>query len=514
MIRHFVIVAIVVAVGLFILWINLMNYTSSDDSNLRVGFPGYVNVDAYDPTKIHFSDEYILLESIYSPLIELSDDKGTPISCLAEKYYWEGNDLHLVIRDDVQTIDGHTIGVKDVAFSLKRLLILSNNTHGDFKNLICPDIELKSIDEDCPRIVIEGEKIILKLTEKWDYLIPMLAAIDFAIIPKGSVDLQTLKIVDYRNTSGPYFVEKDHGEGNIVLRANPHHFHFDKKMAQEIVLVPSRERGKGSAIERYNKGEFDHITTAESISFESIKEIDQVGLQVHETIYIGMGIAYITDRGRKRISLDKRKAFVKSLQKSFREHYRNREGYRTPRQFFLTVENPLITKEDEYLLDKLFEGISMEEFGKGIQVGVVKLRSNTLQEYRKIVQKYMPELQMELLYGVPAFGKVADKDMPDYVISFVDSGFLEDIGLLSYTINAGFFGMSQAEGKAWLKDYMNTQDRKVRLGKIREMQLKSLEEGLMVPLFSTPYLAVAREPWRMHLSSLFANNPFWKIRRD
>ena len=49
-----------------------------DTSVLRVGMPNEHSVDFYEPTRIHFSDEYLFLESIYSTLIHLSDDISSP----------------------------------------------------------------------------------------------------------------------------------------------------------------------------------------------------------------------------------------------------------------------------------------------------------------------------------------------------------------------------------------------------------------------------------------------------
>ena len=93
--------------------------------------------------------------------------------------------------------------------SFKRLMILSRNTHGDFKSLVCPEVELKSVFDDCPRMEIEGNTLILTPRYRSDLLVGMLSAIDFAIIPRKSFDPESLKITDYRNTSGPYYVDQD-----------------------------------------------------------------------------------------------------------------------------------------------------------------------------------------------------------------------------------------------------------------------------------------------------------------
>ena len=505
-------VSLAVVVGLPILWIGMMSPDFTHPDVLRVDFPHIRKLESYDPARIHFANEYIFLESIYSPLIELSDGKASPIQGIAREFYWEGSDLHLVIREDWQTIDGYKVTVNDVIFSLKRLIFLSENTHGDFKNLICPDIALSTMEQDCPRIVKTGENVLsLKLTVRRDFLVPMLASIDFAIIPKISVEPETLKIVDYRNTSGPYYVEKNGDEGeDIVLRANPHHFHSHSKMAEKVVLIPNKGMNRKEVIDSYNRGEIDHITTVRGLTVDEANEVG-IGSRFHQTIHIQTEIAYITQQGKKRLSLERRLAFAKRLQKSFHDYCRNKNGCQAIRQFFLPVLNRGLSGEEERFLDEIFESVPMEQSVEGVRLGLFKSKQRGLDEYGKISKKHMPGIVVEQAKVIPAFANLKQEEIPDYVLLVTDSGFLEDISLLTYSINAGFFGLSQKEGKAWLRDYMSVQDKKVRLGKLKQMHLKSLAEGLMIPLFSVPYVAVVRKPWQIRFSELFANNPFWKI---
>ena len=502
------------AAGFLILFMLSTNFHSPEDATLRVAFLGSGGADSYDPAKIHFTNEYIFLESIYSPLVELSDDKGTPVSSVAREYYWEGSDLHFVIRDDLETIDGHKIDVKDVVVSLKRLLILSENTHGDFKKLVCPDIELKTLEQDCPRMVVKENVLILKLAAYRDFLIPMLASIDFAIIPRTSIDTKTLKIIDYRNTSGPYYVEKDEGAGKITLKANPKHFHFNEKMAGEVVLVPTHGMGRDQIIDGYNGGTFDHITTVHGLSLEELERVDTSESNIHRTIPIKTEIAFITDKGKKRIPPERRLAFAKSLQKSFHDYYRGKDGYKVIEQFFLPLGNQKFSQEEENLLERAFAEVAMEQSGEGIRLGIFKSHPKVLQEYEGVSKTYMPDLEVVQAKGIPAFSRLPDEEIPDYLLVVTDSGFQEDISLLTYTVSLGALGLSAEEGKAWLADYMDMEDKRERLAKLKQMHLKSLTEGLMIPLASAPCLAVARRPWTPRLSQLFANNPLWKVRRN
>ena len=114
--------------------------------------------------------------------------------------------------------------------------------------------------------------------------------------------------------------------------------------------------------------------------------------------------------------------------------------------------------------------------------------------------------------NVPAF-KTYDNpdDMPDCFIGGPDTGFMEDISLISYSMNAGFFGYTKAEGAKWLADYIAITDKPERVKKLRALHYESLSKMTMVPLVSTVYTALARKPWSIELSQLYANNPLWPV---
>ena len=188
-------------------------------------------------------------------------------------FYWRDQKFYLVIRDDLKTVDGYPITAEDVMLSFKRLMILSQNTHGDFKSLVCPETELKSVFDDCPRMEIEGNTLILTPRYRSDLLVGMLSAIDFAIIPRKSFDPVSLKITDYRNTSGPYYVDQDNGDGNIVLKPNPTHFHFEESMAQEVRLIPTKDKNKGEIIELLTRGRLTISLPLKELKSNTLKKL-------------------------------------------------------------------------------------------------------------------------------------------------------------------------------------------------------------------------------------------------
>ena len=151
-------------------------------------------------------------------------------------------------------------------------------------------------------MVKKGNTLILKPKLRQDYLVPMLASIDFAIIPKISFDPVNLKITDYSNTSGPYYVEEDKGQGYIVLKSNPTHFRFEKEMPQEVHLIPTKGMKRDEVIGLLNQGKIDHITTIDSLEVGDFKKVDSNKHDFHETIHIQTIVAHITEKGKKKWS--------------------------------------------------------------------------------------------------------------------------------------------------------------------------------------------------------------------
>ncbi len=494
---------------------DLNRFIYDEDPILEMAFPADKAIEAYDPARIRFAHEYILLEGIYSPLIIFSDANGAPYSAVARKFYWKGNELHFIIRQDMKTIDGHPITAEDVLLSVKRLLILSQNTHGDFKSLVCPNAKLKKLSDDCPGMVVEGHTFILRPTMKRFFILDLFASIDFAIIPKGSYDPVTLKITDYRNTSGPHYVAEDRGQGRIILKANPTHIRFEKTMAQEIHLVPTKGLNRRQVVELYNQGKIDHITTIEGAEVEDIlKKVDWDETSYHETLPIVLAVARITDKGKKRIPLKRRLAFAKALQKALGDHCMRREGCTPTDQFFLPLMGGELTPSEKKTLQKAMDSVEMETSGEGIFLGIYDSNPSELDNYFKAIKATMPQIRIERAKGSPAFTKLEDRDLPDYVMVFTNAGFLENVSLLSYAIKAKYFGIPIKEGKAWLKTYMDTQDKLKRLELTRQLHLESLIRGRTIPLYRMPYVAIARKPWKLHLPQIFGNNQFWKIRQD
>lgn len=345
-IKYFLIFGLVLAVG----GVYFMK-TTSPSKTLRVAFPVRLKATAYEPTNINLDYEYIFLENIFSPLVEILAD-GSIEPGVAEKVDWVGDELRLTIRKNLKTISGNSISTGDVVFSLKRLLVLSGNTHGNFKDIVCPGVELKTAEDPCAGIREDGEHVYLNAKGRKSFLLPMLGAIDFAIIPKASVDPKTLKIINYSETSGPYSVESDDGNGNIQLRLNPNHYFSADNVAEKIVLVPTDSKVKGESVNALKNNLVDHLTTVDASKADELIEFSKNNpdFENHITMKIRSLVVVFTERGQNELSPSERRFIGEKLKAAFLKIYEGVPGFEQRAEFFPSLgEGGLTVDQQERL---------------------------------------------------------------------------------------------------------------------------------------------------------------------
>ena len=259
----------------------------------------------------------------------------------------------------------------------------------------------------------------------------------------------------------------------------------------------------------FKDGRIDHITTIQKLTVRDINELDRSQIDVHETLHIMAVLASITEKGRKNLSVKQRLAFAKSLQRSFHDFASQGQDYRATHQYFVSFGNGTLSDEERQKIKEVMSNVEMNSSGKGLHLGNFNLR----EEMKAVAHHNMPHLKIKRSQKQPSLSQEGEEDTPDYHIFITDIGFLDDIGLLSYSIKTGHFGFPPEDGQAWLKDYMNTEGSKEKMAKIKQLQMVAITEGRMIPLLTAPTFAIVRKPWTLHLSELFANNQFWKIRR-
>lgn len=480
------------------------------DLSLRVAFPYDKPVSFYEPTNIHLAPEYFFLEYIYSPIVEIGKE-GELAPAIAESFEWKGDDLHLKIRDDLMTISGTKITADDVVFSLKRLLVKTGNTHGDFRTLVCGENPFSSVDDSCPGIIQHGNVIVLKAGKRKTFLLPMLAAIDFAIIPRTSVDPKTLQIINYKETSGPYFVADDDGRGNIVLKANPKHFHYSPKMPQTVYLAPTDPKDMTASLSAFKAGKIDFITTIDAARPERVIDFSREvsNAKLHTTMNIRSFVLAFSKRGLAELSPEQRVLIGKKVKEAFLSGFKDASGYQESFQFFPSFADGGLSKEDVAVLHNRQQKAD-GSLPKKLKLVVVRLGDK--EKFVNMFKDVLPGVEIEV--GTPPEFTKYEKpeDMPQMFLAGPDTGFLEDIGLISYSLSSGLFGMTKPEREKWLSDYMLVTSKEERLEKLRGLHKQVLTEPVIIPLMVAPYVALIKDDWALDFPQYYGNSPLWLIR--
>ena len=482
---------------------------------MRVAFPYDQSPEKYDPANITLAPEYIFLENTFSPLIEI-DVHGAVTAGIAASFEWVGDEAVLKIRNDLFTVDGIKVTAADAAASLKRIMILTGNTHGNVHDLLCRGAQLKSLTDFCPGIEVRGDELVLKPGRRWPFLFPMLAAIDFAVIPLGSIDTATLAIKDFRNTTGPYYVSHDAGNGKITLKANPRHYHYSTEIAQEIQLVPMDKSQPASSLKALAAGEVDVVTTIDAATPEDMLQFHKRNsdrFTLHATQDLRNILIGFTEKGRRLFSGEERRAIGQAVRHEFLKLAEGGLAYKPGIQFFpvfgegglsdqqLTTLKQAFSEAPEPLLD-----------GKGLRASIIRLALR--EEFRAIFSKVLPGIKLEDGQN-PYFEDYSGREaeMPVLYIGGPDTGFIEDIGLLSYSMNSGSFKIPQEERREWLAQYGEIERKEDRIARLNQLHFDALMDPIIVPLAVAPYVALATKEWDIGLSKLYANNQLWLFKR-
>jgi hypothetical protein len=147
------------------------------------------------------------------------------------------------------------------------------------------------------------------------------------------------------------------------------------------------------------------------------------------------------------------------------------------------------------------------------KLGLIK--AGSLEEWSEPLMKAVPAAEIYRETNLPDFQNYVSFDqMPHAFIISADTGFLEDINLISYSLSAGFFGRDKKSRNAWLASYMNAPEKSDRLEQLKNLHFEALSQSVLVPLVTSPFVALIKKPWRMELSELYANNQLWLIKHQ
>jgi hypothetical protein len=257
-------------------------------------------------------------------------------------------------------------------------------------------------------------------------------------------------------------------------------------------------------------GEVDHVMTVDTSRSDETIEFakEHPEFAIHVTHKIRTINLTFTPEGQKKFTGPQRRWLGSQVREVFKAIYKNVPGSEPRDEFLPGLGDGSLEASQRNELDRLNRQIEDISTTK-IRIGLLK--RSAIEVWADPLWKALPNAIFERQADVPDLLK-NPKDSPDAFIAATDTSFMEDISLISYSLNAGYLGLEKSERPKWLAKYMATEQKNERMKMLRELHFNALANPVIVPLMSSPYTAIVRKPWKMELSELYANNQLWRIK--
>lgn len=505
-VRRFACLLAILGLG-FVLMKTLSSKPVTREHNLKVSYNFYEGTSGLDTAKIRTVYEYELIHNLYSRLVEYDLDSQL-VPGVADSFSTTADSVIFNFGSKVKTLSGHLIDAQDAAISLKRLVMLGRSGHGDIRRLLCPNQKLKSINDDCPGISVRENQLVLKPVRPHylPFLISALESADYSIIPKSSLDLKTLKIIDFKNTSGPYYVERDSEKGALIFKANPGHYHYSPDMPQTVELVPTPARGGPDLL---LAGSVDLVTTAEYFSGDAAEKVisDTSRFNVHATQPFRVDVVCFSESAVRGFSPLQRIRAAQEYAEVKMRFFRP-PGSQPSIQFFQALSEGTLSTGQLKELEKLYSASKSAKFSKPINLGVVKQTFDLFKDNLKGSSDLSVVRFEQQPYEYPA------KDRPDMYNIATDSAWTENLSLLGHNFEMGIFHSIGGNSDTWFERYLNTSDREARISKLNQLHFELLKNAVIVPYNAYPYYAVSKKEWMLNFSKLTSDTDLWRMRKN
>lgn len=502
----------------------LVNHRMNNEPSkfiLRIGASYLIHdLKAYDPTAIRAAGQMLFTDALFSKLLDFNEN-GEITGGIASSYQIKSNsEIHLMIRDDFSSIDGLRINAEDVVFSLKRLIISKSPFAKHFEELVAGCDQLKSPLDNCDGVYSSGNVVILKTKIHPDLILESLTATAFSIVLRNSCDeneKHDYEIIDFRNTSGPYFFKEINKNGHIVLSANPHHFNYHPRMPQTLEFFGTTDRKKSHEDDVFLaliNGEIDYVPESGYISFKNQETVinSHPEFQVHTSFPVRVTSAKFTLTGREK-PLAQRLAIAKKIRTMNKSRVNSTQGLVYVAEQYINKPGFGSLPDDQIkvyqeILDRADDAFN----GAGFTIEIPAYRDDLVKSFKEA----LPDITII----EPHDYKIASTDRiikatTDIVLSSEWPGITESYSMISWAIHSKTYALSENEGLSWISKYSLSASFEDRQKLLQDIHFKSLAiDPTIVPMSHSSFFACIRKPWRMHFSKVQFGSPFHLIRYE
>lgn len=490
--------------------------SNAEQPELRVFTRYKISFERLEPASYGEASEYDFVSYLYSPLIDFNNE-GQLTSGLAERFYWQGSDLVFKLRNDFKSSKGDLITPEDVVISFKRNYILKPTRAKEFFEEICQGKKITKIDDPCPGLVTEGNLLTIKFDKKKPLYADILTSSDFAIVPKKSIDRDTLKIKDFTNGTGPYaFTEVNAEKSFFRLRARKDHWLWKPEIPQKVLIKTyfapdGREPDHETAYKYFEDGKFDFWPTYGIGAYGASGLDGKKGYDIFQSVPIATYALMFSDRAKAEFSVAERLAIAEILRQAFykdRKNYQGKWGNKETNEFFPPVSDGCLTKEQKAKYEALLAEAR----------NITTHRSPLLHvksSYMQTVISYLKSTNGKLSYESDESYRVPPNDSFqkrfDGFFGIVQGASIEREDSMFWLRDSKLMPYGDDGNSKWVDNFLAEDSKEKRISLLKTLHYDLLVNGMIAPIESFGVGAIVRDPWKFRFSKLFGYNPLWQI---
>lgn len=476
-------------------------------SPFRMAFEYSKPIAELDPSNVSTLSEAVLLRNLYSSLFEY-DDSGGIVTGLAGTYVWVGQSLKIEFSEKAVTSDGLPITAEDAALSLKRLMVLNKNRHGDLKDILCPGIKLNELSDSCPGLSVVGKSLVLTPASSTlsQQLIPLLATVDYRILPARVIGNSPLyPITRFDITSGPYSLSGPNSPDCLRLRANPFHYSYTESMPQQVELL---NISRTEAVERFIEGTIDAIPTSTPVLESDLTSIEESvpDLSVAKTLNLKIKMIYFGKSALRDFSPEERFSFSAKLKTELDKVV---IPFESPTiEFFQDLASGYLTAEQRVQIEELRKPkVTAQKPKRKLVIGTTPSGLKRWEPFSIDNPQFETKVFNEWPTSLPP-----DK-RPDAYFGVNDVAFNRSASVIAYNLSNGAFGVYGEDAKRWMTNYTQMEPAEA-VAALNQIHYNALANCIIYPLASAPYTLFTRNSWIAKLNPFFSATELWMIRRN
>ncbi|MFZ3228970.1 MAG: hypothetical protein WA160_02105 [Pseudobdellovibrio sp.] len=447
---------------------------------------------AIDPLNIPSLSDAFFINHLYSNLVELDEIQNIKTS-LSENFYWQNSNT-LVFEFSKNS----PIQAEDAAFNLHRIIFNGNNLHEDLKQLLCKDDETR--DECISRIqVIDGNlRITVYNAELKPFILTSLASIDYRMIPIvafDSLDYRKAKIINYKKTSGHYFLS----DSETLTRNNFSHLDF-KNNIPEFKIVNTNYK---SIKKQLKEGNLNIITTTIILDNEMAQDLETSKYRLFKTHPIGVLMLVFSENANNTFS-PQEKAAAGNLVMSFLGKISPAESIKTT-QFIQSFGQGYLSDNQLSEIDTLRKDNIMfrNKLKRKIKLGVRNA------EMWKLFSKQNPEFEIVQITG--SVLNMHETEKPDLFAVTNDVSFETNFSLLTFALKNNFLKFNNLSTSKILSIFLKLSSDQERVKFINDLHFFSLKNVVIFPMFASPYITATNSNLSPNQSKFNSRTLLWQI---